>query len=131
MGDQARIVFSAIRVLGRSVAVYARREWYRAINASGEPTILASAPYPTAAVAHHAAVVAIAGSGIENPDPGLDVVRYDAHDWPKVINIDHYTVIENLPAHPQFTSILSMARVGGSPELEDLLRDTCSSWVLP
>jgi hypothetical protein len=46
-----------------------------------------------------AEVVAVAASGIANPDPGLDMVSTDLKDAPTIFNTDHYTVVERLTKH--------------------------------
>jgi hypothetical protein len=116
-----RILFSMQRTLNRSVAILDRAEWNRMVDNSGTPTFIDAAGIPIHAVAREATVVAIAGSGIVNPQPGIDVVRYDPQDRPFVYNIDHYRVVENLPSHPRYEDIVRTAGVRSTPEVRQFM----------
>ncbi len=85
--------------------------------------MVAAAGLPIQAVAHQATVVAIAGSGIANPQPGIDVVRYDGGDRPFVYNIDHYQVVESLPSHPQYEAIVRKAGVQSTRDVRQFMAD--------
>jgi hypothetical protein len=72
-----------------------------------------------------AEVVAVAASGIANPNPGIDIVRKDVNDAPMIYNTDHYIVVERLTSHPDYDAILSRTSIKDS----DALRQTLDSWV--
>jgi hypothetical protein len=94
-----RIKFSAGRVLGKPVAVLDRADWHRFILPGGEPAKLAEVPSPISGVTRTASIVAVIAYGYSNPKPGIDLVRYDPIDAPRIYNIDHYTVIQTLCLH--------------------------------
>jgi hypothetical protein len=123
MTAQDRVRFSIEHTLGQSVAILRRSDWSRMVSHSGQPTVLAAAGLPIQAVAHQATVVAIAGSGIANPQPGIDVVRYDEGDRPFVYNIDHYQVVESLPSHPQYETIVRKAGVQSTQDVRQFMAD--------
>jgi hypothetical protein len=123
MKDFERIRFAMCHVQENSVVVFEREQWYRLIRATGEPTRLEYPPEPIAGVMNEAVVVAVAGSGQENPNPGLDIVRRDAKDDPYIYNKDHYPVVEDLPSLPRYKDFLSIARVTDSEGLRTALRD--------
>jgi len=69
-----------------------------------------------------AANVMTAGSGIYNPSPGIDVVRYDPNDAPYIYNIDHYTVIELIASTSLYQKALKIARIEENEELNEYIQ---------
>lgn len=102
---------------GTSVITIPRSDWENRTCADGSPTKWESLPQKLGSVMADVKVVAIAASGQANPTPGIDIVRLDQRDAPFFHNTDHYTVIENLPQHPDYQRIISGAGVVDSPEL--------------
>ena len=47
----------------------------------------------------------------------MDVLRYDPVDAPYILNLDHYTIIENLHNHEIYSEALKVALIHDSPEL--------------
>src|SRR6266545_8260123 len=111
-----RIRFALERVTDNSVHILARPDWQSRVLDNGEPTRM-RLPVELENVERDARVVMVAGSGIVNADPGMDVVREDEGDAPEVFNTDHYSAIENLVEHPHFPNVLRVAGVADSPEL--------------
>ena len=123
MRNLEAIRYALGRVSDKSVVVFSRKQWERLISDTGEPTKINEAPEPLSRVMHQAIIVTVTASGIVNPSPGIDFVRYDIKDAPCVYNIDHYTVIENISIHEQYTRIFSMARVDDDEMLRAILRE--------
>jgi len=118
-----RLTFAAQQVLGRDVMAMKRDYWQTLISSDGMPTLLNQAPKPVEGIMHDAMVVAVAASGVCNPDPGFDIVRYDRKDAPHIYNIDHYKVCENLSSHPEYERICSTAQVRSTSDLASCLSD--------
>lgn len=123
MDNVERIKFALQHHMDKSIAEFSKGDWERLILSSGEPTKLEEVPYPLSSVMTDAKVVAVTASGIINPDPGIDIVRYDAQDAPHVYNIDHYSVVENLPNHADYSKVLSTANVKETDELNKILKE--------
>ena len=68
-------------------------------------------------------IVAVA-SGVANPDPGCDVLRHDPADMPFIINLDHYSIIENLHLHDVYHEVLKVARIEETQELRFELQNS-------
>ena len=120
---QLRFTYAAQNVLGKDVMAMRRDEWNGLLLSNGMPTLLNQAPAPVAGVMSDSMVVAVAASGICNPDPGFDIVRYDPKDAPHIYNIDHYRVHENLTQHERFSEICKAASVVRTPQLENTLTE--------
>ena len=118
---KTKLKFAAQNILGRSVMVIPRSDWEKLIREDGQPTQVNSLGAPFANVIHEAQVVAVAASGHQNPDPGIDIVRRDDRDAPYIYNIDHYTVVQTLCIHDAYNAILTKAGVSDSPELQQCL----------
>ena len=118
-----RIGFALAHVLGKSAAIFARDEWEKLICPSGEPTIVTEVPKPIDGVLHDATVVTVTASGLVNPSPGIDIVRFDPEDAPYIYNTDHYTVIENLTSHKDYARVLSVANIQDNTLLRKTLQE--------
>jgi len=116
-----RIEFALEHVTDKSVMTIESVDWRNLVTSDGAPTEIIETSPPLTALMSMATRVITAGSGIFNPDPGIDVVRYDRKDAPYIYNIDHYTVIENFPNHPQYQRALAVAGVEDSQELRQAL----------
>jgi hypothetical protein len=108
--DQQRLYYGLIHATGdnRSVAVLPKSEWSQLLRSDGSVTELTQRPSIISNPVLQAAEIASIASGIANPSPGLMVARYDPDDAPSVINVDRYTAIEDLPAHPIYPRALKM-----------------------
>jgi hypothetical protein len=106
-----------------SVAVLPKGEWSHLLRPDGSVTELTQLPSIISnPVLKTAEIVSIA-SGIANPNPGLMVARYDPNDAPSVINVDQYTAIEDLAAHPIYPKALQIAGVCDTHEIRASLKD--------
>jgi hypothetical protein len=112
-------------VLDHSVITIGNQDWQRLVRSDGQPTVVEQIPKKLSGVMRDAEVVAVAASGIANPNPWIAFVRKDLKDAPTIFNTDHYTVIERLTAHPDYSSIVKRANVTDSEQL----RETLNSWV--
>ena len=121
MDNIIRIQFALEHIMDNSVMIVPREDWHNLVLSDGEPTELIEVPQPLKGLMSMAARVITAGSGIVNPSPGIDVVRYDPRDAPYIYNIYHYIVIENFPLHPQYHEALTTAGVKESEELRSAL----------
>ncbi len=109
----------------KAVRALPRNDWDALVRADGTPTVLDDAPAPLDGVSRDAHLTCAAASGVLNPDPGIDLIRYDPDDHPYIYNIDHYLVIEDITAHPRYAEFLDAAGVEDSA----LLRQELGKWV--
>ncbi len=116
-----RLKYATQNVLNRSVTTVTRSEWEALVHPEGYVTNVQMLPKPFMNVMHEAQVVAVTASGIQNPDPGIDVVRLDEKDAPNIYNIDHYTVVQTFCLHPKYETIIKKAGVEDSQQLQDCL----------
>lgn len=116
-----RVKYAVQRVNDRrSVHWIPRGDWETLVREDGEPTIVETCTLMDA-VSREAQVVMGAASGVINNDPGMDIVRLDPQDAPRIYNVDHYTAIENLADHSSFGDILRIAGVDDTKALRDEL----------
>lgn len=118
---KTKLQFAMRKILGRSVMAMPRSDWEKLIREDGKPTQVSSLGAPFANVMHEAQVVAVAASGHQNPNPGIDIVRRDDRDAPYIYNIDHYTVVQTLRLHDAYNTILTKTGITDSPELQQCL----------
>ena len=123
MSEIERIKFAMAHLERKSAVSFNRIDWIRLVGESGESTHIDETPQPLTNVMEDACVMAVAASGTCNPDPGIDVVRYDPRDAPYIYNIDHYTVIENLVDHPDYKTFIQLSNIHDSEGLRQLLRN--------
>jgi hypothetical protein len=74
-------------------------------------------------VAQSASVIAAVAVRWATTVNEIHIYRYDPADAPSPVNLDKYTVWENLTAHQKFPQIVAAASAQNSPELQDYLRD--------
>ncbi|MEI9864970.1 MAG: hypothetical protein WDN00_10525 [Limisphaerales bacterium] len=115
-----RISYALNHMMGKSVQVFPREQWKKLVHANGEPTLLMSAA-DLGMNMKNACVVAVAASGVANSNPGADIIRYDAGDYPFIYNTDHYSVLERLHNHPNFEGILQLAGIQPNEALQQML----------
>ncbi|SRR6266481_729257 len=125
MSEPIRLRCFMENLYGHSVITIGNQDWQRLVRSDGQPTVVEQIPKKLSGVMRDAEVVAVAASGIPNPNAGIDIVRKDLRDAPTIFNTDHYTVIERLTAHPDYPSIVRRANVTDS----EPLRETLDSWV--
>lgn len=118
MTDEVERVLCAVQLITdrRSVHWISRSDWEPLVRSDGQPTIVESC-FLLASVSKDVQVVIAAASGIINNDPGMDIVRLDLPDTPRIYNVDHYTVIEDLVSHPSFGDVV---RVAGLEPVKEL-----------
>ena len=112
-----RIQAALAHVQGHSVTILSIDDWSELVHNTGETTRLEVVPTPLSGIMSASSRVAAAGSGILNPTPGIDVIRRDPGDAPRIYNVYHYTVIENLPQHTMYPEVLRVAGVADSAEM--------------
>jgi hypothetical protein len=125
MSDPIRLRYFMENLYGHSVITVNTQDWKNVVRLDGSPTRVEQIPEKLSGVLRDAEVVAVAASGIANPNPGIDIVRKDLKDSPTIYNTDHYTVVERLTEHPDYSSILKRTKVEDSKELQE----TLNSWV--
>ena len=125
MSEPVRLRYFMENLYGHSVVTVNTQDWHNLLRIDGAPTVVEQIPDKLSAVMRDAEVVAVAASGIANPNPGIDIVRKDVNDAPMIYNTDHYTVVERLTSHPDYDAILRRTNVKDS----DALRQTLDSWV--
>ncbi len=112
-----RIYFALSEIEGKSVVTIASADWARLVRPDGALTELEQLPNGLNNPSLTASTLAAYASGIVVPTPGMDVLRYDPQDAPYVINLDHYTIIENLHLHPIYPDALRVAGASDTAEL--------------
>lgn len=123
MSRTNRVKFALKHAMCKSVIAIDSDDWYSLVMSDGAVTEIEEVPSSLHGLVSMTTKVVAAASGIINPDPGIDVVRYDPDDKPYIYNIYHYTVIENLPNHPEYPKALAIAGVEDEPELKQTLLD--------
>jgi hypothetical protein len=125
MSDPIRLRYFMENLHGRSVITINTQDWKSLVRVDGSPTVVEQIPDKLSGVMRDAEVVAVAASGKVNPNPGIDIVRKDLKDAPTIYNTDHYTVVERLTEHPDYSGILKRTKVEDSKALQE----TLNSWV--
>lgn len=117
MNHVDRVYFALRRIENNSVASLGYADWYRMVRPDGSVTEFEQLPETIRTPSLEAATLAVVGSGIANPQPGWDVLRYDPADEPFIVNLDHYRIVENLHLHEVYSEVLKIAKVEDTPEL--------------
>ena len=89
----------------------------RLVRHDGKVTELEALPVAVDHPSLAASTIVAIASGIAVLQPGMDILRYDAKDAPYVINLDHYTIIENLHLHDIYPEALKVAKLEDTPQL--------------
>jgi hypothetical protein len=121
MENEIRISYAIEHVMDNSVFIVDWKDWEQLVYKNGEPTKFSDIPLPISGLMSMASNVMTAGSGTNNLDPGIDVVREDAADYPDVINIDHYTVFEHFNNSLMYEDVLRVAMVVETEELDEFI----------
>ena len=121
MNDMKRVYYALRKIDGKSVHILDKGAWHGLLRSDGTVTELGDLPQHMNSPELKACTITTCASGICNPDPGIDVLRYDEDDAPKVINIDHYTVIENFDRHLEYKKVLSIAGINDDKDVRDEL----------
>lgn len=113
-----KIYYVLRNIEDKPVSMMGYADWFRLIRPDGNVTELVELPEAINNPSLNAATIVATASGIVNPTPGIDVFRYDQNDDPYVINMDHYTVIENFHMHDDYPKVLEMADIEDTQELK-------------
>jgi hypothetical protein len=117
MSQVDRLYYAVQKIYSASVVSFGYADWFRLVRPDGAITELEELP-PKLNNPNLAAVTVVAvASGIANVQPGMDVLRHDPQDAPYILNLDHYTVLENLHLHEIYPEALSVAGIEDSPTL--------------
>ena len=125
MSDPIRLRYFMENLYGHSVITINTADWTKLVRVDGLPTVVEQIPEKLSGVIRDAEVVAVAASGTANANPGIDIVRKDPNDAPMIFNTDHYTVVERLTEHPDYSGLLKRTKVEDSKALQE----TLNSWV--
>jgi hypothetical protein len=110
--------------LGRSVQVLTRQEWDNANSPDGQPTLLAHPLSPFRGVEDsNMFMSAVVSAQPYAETPGSHVVRYDAADYPDVINIDSHDWILDLPSDAAWSRVIAISGLADTPQLRSLARE--------
>lgn len=112
-----RIYYAIARIEDKSIAQMGYADWARLVRLDGRLTELREVPAPINSPTLQASTIVAVASGIVVAAPGMDVLRYHEDDAPYVINIDHYTIIENLHLNERYSEVLKVAGLSDSDEL--------------
>jgi hypothetical protein len=119
-----RIYFALRRIEEKSVVSFGYADWCRMVRADGTVTELEQLPPSIQNPSLAASTIVAVASGVANPDPGCDVLRHDPADMPFIINLDHYSIIENLHLHDVYHEVLKVARIEDTQELRFELQNS-------
>ena len=109
--------------LDLSVQVVTRQEWDDANGSGGRPTRLSRPLSPFRGVEDTGTFVsAVVSAQPPAATPGSHVVRYDAEDYPDVMNTDSHDWILDLPADSSWPRVLAIGGLTDTPELQALVR---------
>lgn len=122
MDYENRFLYALEKVTDKSVFIVEQVDWEKIVDSNGEPIKLRKVPASISGLLSMASLVMAAGSGIYNPAPGIDIVRFDPSDAPYVFNIDHYTVFENFTNASHYQDSLRVARIEESEELNKYIQ---------
>jgi hypothetical protein len=112
-----RIYYALNKIEDKSVATMGYADWRRLVRPDGRLTELEELPSAINNQFLAATTITAVASGIAVPQPGMDVLRYDVRDGPYVINLDHYTIIENIHLHDVYSEALRVAKLEDTPQL--------------
>ena len=112
-----RFYYALNRIEDKSVATMDYEVWRRLVRPDGKLTELEQLPDTINNPLLAAMTIAAVASGIAVSRPGMDVLRHDPEDAPYIINLDHYTIIENLHLHEVYPEALRVAGLDDTPEL--------------
>lgn len=122
MADLRLLEYAIGHVVKMPVHLYPHDAWHQLVREDGLPTYI-TLPEPLAGLASRGNLVLAAGSGIYNPDPGLDAVRWDEKDAPNVYNIDHYPVYEDFCTRAEYPRVRQMLAVLDDKEIETVFQN--------
>ncbi len=108
---------------GRSVLTMPRREWLTLAPYEGSAVQIDVTLTPMNMVAQSASVVAAVAVRWATSVNEVQIYRYDPVDQPTLINLDKYSVWEDLTAHEHFPQIVQAASAQNSAELQAYLRE--------
>ena len=115
-------------VEGKSISSITKAEWTSLVHSDGSLTELKEIPSSLNNPVLKASTIVAVASGIIVPNPGMDILRYHEKDMPQCINLDHYTIIENLPLHPMYNRILKSAKIDDTDEIKIKLSNNV--WIV-
>jgi hypothetical protein len=110
-------------VQDRSVLTMPRQEWLNLWTHSGSAVQLDVTRTPMNMVAQSASVIAAVAVRWATSVNEIHIYRYDPADEPTPVNLDKYSVWEDLTAHQEFPHMVAAASAQNSPELQAYLRD--------
>jgi hypothetical protein len=117
MSHVDRIYYAVRKIKSASVVNFGYVDWLRLVRPDGAITEMEELPPGLNNPSLAASTIVAVASGIANAQPGMDVLRYDPQDAPYVVNLDHYTVIENLHLHDIYPEALKIAQLVDSAPL--------------
>jgi hypothetical protein len=112
-----RVHYALHKIEAKSVVTFDHSDWGRLVRADGTLTELEELPGPFNNPKLNASTLVAVASGMAVAQPGMDILRYDPGDEPFIINLDHYTIIENIHAHEIYPEALRVAGLKDSSEL--------------
>ncbi|MBI5207549.1 MAG: hypothetical protein HY934_07130 [Candidatus Firestonebacteria bacterium] len=116
-----KIKFATQKRFNRKTMIMPRNAWEELVHHNGQLTDVSSIGVPLTGVMKEANLIAMTAAGFNNPNPGIDIIRYDEKDHPYVVNIDQYTVVQSFQMHEKFNDVLSLAGLKDSQDLQRCL----------
>jgi hypothetical protein len=117
MSEITRLYYAIQKIQNKSVATMGYADWARLVRSDGKLTELEALPEAINNPNLAASTLVAVASGIAVAQPGMDVLRYDPRDAPYIVNLDHYTIIENLHCHEIYYEALDVAKISDTPQL--------------
>lgn len=110
-------------VEGRSVFTMSRYDWVSFGASAGSPVQIDVTHIPMGNVAQSASVIAAFAVEMSASANQIHIYRWDPADAPSPINLDKYSVWEDLSTHRDYDRIVQAASVSDNEELRSFLRE--------
>jgi hypothetical protein len=107
----------------RSVFTFPRLEWDKLKLHEGNAVPIDVDRTPMSRVASSASVIAAVAAKFSTGDAQIHVYRRDPQDAPTPVNLDKYTVWEQLPTHLNYKQMVAAASTDDDQNLRDYLSD--------
>lgn len=118
MADAPRFHAYFEKIEERSVFTMSRKSWEKAQSQRGESLELDITATPLRRVASEASILAARAIGSSSSPSEIEIFRFDPKDGPTPINVDRYTVFEDMLSHRSFNEIVT----GGSTTFNENLK---------
>ena len=111
------------RVENKSVLIMSRNDWFSFGASEGSPVQIDVTQTPMSSVAQSASMLG-AFAVKQSPSANqIHIYRWDQKDAPSPINLDKYSVLEDLSAHSNYQKYVQGTSINDNEELQSFLHD--------